>query len=217
MPKWWVKPYASVRFVGDTQGAVSPGSGWAPQYLSENAAIVALGVATPAWRGLTMWFEAGEQMRYRLSASEISTDTSRISPDDRGGASYTKGIGHLLAQGSHGLYAETNDDLIYVRRFDNDVLLYSQNRGGYTLRQPETGLSGLHAQAYWNWNVTTDVKGLYWANTIETGPGVRFQFAGLPFLFSVNALRGAYLVNAGNPRGPVFSDLRVGVWYAFSH
>jgi hypothetical protein len=207
-----VKPYASVRFVGDTHGAVSPGAGLAAQYLSENAITVALGVATPPRRGLMLWFEAGEQMRYRPSP----LDTSRVSPDYRGGASYAKGIGHLLAQGSHGLFAETSDDLIYVRRFEKDTLLYSQNRAGSTLRQPETGFGGVHTQVYWNWNVTTDVKGLYWANTIETGPGVRFQFARWPVLLSVNALRGAYLVNAGNPRGPVFGDLRVGVWYAFS-
>lgn len=216
IPKWWVRPYVSLRFVGDTQGAVSPGLGWAPQYLSENAAIVGAGLATQAWRGLTLWFEAGEQIRYRLSASDLETNTSFLSPDERGGASYAKGLGHLLARGSHGWYAETNDDLIYVRRFDNDTLLYTQNRTGYTLRQPETALGGVHAQVYWNWNAATDVKRQYWANTIETGPGVRFQFPGLPFLFSVNAIRGAYLVNAGNPRGPVFNDLRVGVWYAFT-
>jgi hypothetical protein len=35
--------------------------------------------------------------------------------------------------------------------------------------------------------------------------------------FTVSALRGAYLVNAGNPRGPNFNDIRAGVWYAFSH
>ena len=217
MPKWWLKPYASVRFVGDAQGAVSPSFGWAPQYLSENAAILALGVATPVWRGLTFWFEAGEELAFRLSAVEAADGVSRLSQDERGGASYAKGIGHLLTQGSHGLYAETNDDLIYVRRFDNDTLLYSQNRAGYTLRQPEASVGGLHAQVYWNWNLTTDVKRQYWANTFETGPGVRFKFADLPVLISLDALRGAYLVNAGNPRGPVYSDFRVGVWYAFSH
>jgi Tfp pilus assembly protein PilF len=216
MPKGWVKPYVSLRGVGDAQGAVSPGSGWAPQYLSENAGIFTVGAATRAWRGLTLWFEAGEQVRYRLSQAEAAAHTPWTSPDERGGASYAKGLGHLLAPGSHGLFAETNDDLVYVRRFDNDTLLYSQNRAGYTLRQPQSRAGGLHAQLYWNWNVTTDVKGLYWANTIETGPGMRLQVPGWPFLVSVSALRGAYLVNAGNPRGPVFTDLRVGVWYAFS-
>ena len=213
----WLKPYASVRFVGDADGAVSPGSGLAPQYLSENAVILGVGAATRPWRGLTLWFEAGEQMRYRLPVSESALNTGRFTLDERGGASFAKGWGHLLAAGSHGLYAETNDDMVYVRRFENDTLFYTQNRAGYTLRQPESAAAGMHAQVYWNWNLTTDVKGLYWANTFETGPGVRFQFPRLPFLFSVNALRGAYLVNAGNPRGPVFNDLRVGVWYAFSH
>jgi hypothetical protein len=123
-----------------------------------------------------------------------------------------------LTQGSHGPFAETNDDAVYVRRFEKDTLFYSQNRTGYTLRQPETGLGGLHAQVYWNWNVTTDAKNLYWANYFETGPGVRFQVAGraAPLLFSLNQLKGVYLVNAGNPRRPNFQDLRIGVWYAFS-
>jgi Flp pilus assembly protein TadD len=212
LPRWFLRPYASLRFVGDTHGAVQPGIGLAPQYLSEGAATVALGVATSPWRGVTAWFEAGEQMRYRPAP----IDSSFASPDYRGGVSYAKGFGHLLVSGSHGLFAETNDDLIYVQRFDKDTLLYSQNRTGYTLREAET--AGFHAQAYWNWNVTTDVRGQYWANYVETGPGVRFRFGVLsvPLLFSVDALKGAYLVNTGNPRGPSFRDLRVGVWYAFS-
>ena len=111
----------------------------------------------------------------------------------------------MLTGESRGWFAETNDDAVYVRRFENDTLLYLQNRTGYT---------ALRAQFYWNWNVTTDVKTLYWANYVETGPGLRFRVA--PLLFSVNVLRGVYLVNTGNPRGPNFNDLRIGVWYAFS-
>jgi hypothetical protein len=115
----------------------------------------------------------------------------------------------LLTGESRGWFAETNDDAVYVRRFENDTLLYAQNRTGYT---------ALHEQFYWNWNVTTDAKTLYWANYVETGPGLRFRLPGraAPLLFSINLLRGAYLVNAGNPRGPNFNDLRIGVWYAFS-
>ena len=106
--------------------------------------------------------------------------------------------------------------MIYVSRFDRDTLLYSQNRAGFTLPQPETALGGLHVQLYWNSNVTADVKRLYWANTAETGPGIRFRFPRWPLLFSVDAVRGGYLVNTGNPRGPRFTDFRAGVWYAFS-
>jgi hypothetical protein len=96
-------------------------------------------------------------------------------------------------------------------------MLYSQNRGGYTLRESET-FAGFHAQVYWNANATVDARGQYWANYVETGPGVKFKFEGLrvPLLFSVNLLRGAYLINQNNPRGPNFNDLRIGVWYAFT-
>jgi Tfp pilus assembly protein PilF len=214
LPGWLVRPYVSLRFVGDTHGAVEPGVGFAPQYLSENAVIAAFGMATRTWHGATGWFEAGEQLRYRPTAS----DHSLMSPDYRGCASYGKGFGHLLATGSRGLFAESNDDAVYVHRFDNDTLFYSQNRTGYTLPQAETDLDGVHAQLYWNWNVTTDVKRQYWANFAETGPGLRFRLGGraAPILFSVNLLRGAYLVNAGNPRGPNFNDVRIGVWYALT-
>lgn len=213
-PGWWVRPYASLRFVGDTNGAVSPGSGWAPQYLSESAATVAAGVSTPSWRGLVGWFEAGVQVPFRQS--QIARDIGWARPDYRGGASYARGIGHLLTPGSHGFFAETNDDVVYVSRFNSDTLLYSQNRAGFTLPEPEAALGGLHVQLYWNSNVTADVKRLYWANTAETGPGLRFRFPRWPLLFSVDALQGGYLVNEGNPRGPRFTDLRAGVWYAFS-
>jgi hypothetical protein len=85
------------------------------------------------------------------------------------------------------------------------------------LRESEA-LAGFHAQIYWNANATADLLGQYWANYVETGPGLKFKFEGsrVPLLFSVNLLRGAYLINQGNPRGPNFNDLRVGVWYAFT-
>ena len=217
LPAWrgvgnWLRPYGSIRFVGDTQGALAPAAGLAPQYLSESSAIVGLGVATAPWRRITAWFEAGEQLRYRTS----STDTARMLPDYRGGVSFAKGFGHLLSPSARGVFAETNDDAVYVSRFAQDTLFYSQNRTGYTFRSRETG--GFHAQVFWNGNATVDAKSQYWANTIETGPGVRFRFESLApsLLFSVNLLRGAYLVNTGNPRGPIYNDLRIGVWYAFT-
>ena len=197
----WLRPYTSVRFVGDTHEAERFVAGWAPQYLSEQAAIAAVGLATAPWHGAMAWFEAGEAYRFRPAPA----DTGRVAPDYRGGLSFSRGLGHLLAPGQHGAYMETNDDLVYVRRFDKDTLIYSQNRSGYTLRR---------AQLYWNWNVTTDVKREYWANVFETGPGLRFRLG--PLLFSVDALRGAYIVKAGNPHAPFYNDLRIGIWYAFT-
>ena len=209
---WFLHPYASVRFVGDTQGAVNVAN-FGPEYLSERSVIPGLGAATDAWHGATGWFEAGESLRYAPTAS----DPARFVPDYRGGVAFGKGFGGLLARGGHGWFAETNDDGIYVSRFSNDTLLYSQNRTGYTLRGAE-GMGGFHAQFFWNWNVTADALGQYWANYAETGPGIKFRFEAMPspVSFSVSALRGAYLVNQGNPRGPNFNDVRVGIWYAFS-
>ncbi len=212
LPHWWVHPYASARFIGDTKGSVFVAN-LGPEYLSERSVIVGVGVATNVWNGMTGWFEAGESLRYALTYS----DPGRMVPDYRGGLSFAKGLGGLLARGGHGMFAETNDDGLYVSRFGKDTLLYSQNRTGYTFRSAE-GFGEFHAQLFWNANVTADQLGQYWANYVETGPGLKFRFEGLPqpVTFSVSALRGAYLINQGNPRRPNFNDVRVGVWYALT-
>ena len=208
-----IHPYVSVRFIGDTRQSLDGTMGVvAPQYLSESSFILAAGLSTKTWRGLTGWFEAGEAMKYIGSRKDVGS----MLPDYRGGLALARGFGHLLTPSSHGLFAETSDDGLFVSRFQNDMLLYSQNRTGYSMRSAES--TGFQAQLYWNWNMTVDAKGEYWANYVENGPGVRFRFHPLPssMVFSVNALRGDYLVRQGNPRGPVFYDLRVGFWYAFT-
>jgi tetratricopeptide (TPR) repeat protein len=204
---WLLRPYASVRFIGDTRGAVMTAAGLGPQYLSERSAIVGLGVTTPAWRGLSGWFEAGESLR-----------VSHAIPDYRGGAAFARGLGAVLARGSHGWFAETNNDAVFVSRFGNDTLGYSQNRAGYTWRGAE-GAGGLHAQMYWNANVTGDLQGQAWANFAESGPGLRFRFEALPvaLMFTINALHGVYLMPQYGVRRANFNDLRIGVWYAVTH
>jgi Tfp pilus assembly protein PilF len=211
-PGWIVHPYASVRFVGDTAGTVKV-AGYQPQYLSERSVILGAGIATVSWRGLVGWFEAGTSLRY----TPMPIEPGRASTDLRGGLSYSKGLGHLLARGSHGVFGESNLDGIFVSRFGNDMLLYSQMRGGYTFREAES-LGGFHPQLLWNVNTTLDSLGQYWANFAESGPGLKFRLEALPapLLFSVSFLHGTYFVNQGNPRGPSFNDLRVAVWYAFT-
>ena len=200
-----VHPYLSLRFVGDTRGAIGPENGGiAPQYLSESALIPGIGVATNVWHGLLGWAEAGSSVGYL---------TDHIMPDYRGGASFTKGFGHLLKSETSGLFFETNDDAIFVSRFDNDFLLYSQNRFGYT-----PSLGAFQTQLYWNVNLTMDQKRQPWANFFETGPGLRFRLAAMPpsLYLTVNFLRGSYTV-PGDPYGPTFNDLRAGFWYAFTY
>jgi Tfp pilus assembly protein PilF len=204
------RPYLSTRLVGDIKRSATTSFG--PQYLSETSLIFAIGVATTTWHGGTGWFEAGEAVKYLPNRKDVGS----MIPDYRGGLSYAKGFGHLL-NGSHGWFAETNNDGVFVSRFSDDFLLYSQNRTGYTFARSES--LGFQGQFYWNYNATTDRLHQYWANFVETGPGVRFKMNGLPksMLFSINFLRGAYLINDGNPRRPNYFDLRAGFWYAFTH
>jgi Flp pilus assembly protein TadD len=206
-------PYISVRFVGDVRGETgSTLSNPAPQYLSETSFIFGVGIATVTRHGITGWFEAGEAVKYLTSRQGVGS----MIPDYRGGVAFAKGFGHLM-NSSKGFFFENNEDGIFVSRFQNDMLLYTQNRSGYTLSKSES--LGFQAQLYMNYNGTVDRLHQYWANYAEFGPGVRFRFQGLPksMLFSVNFLRGAYLVNQDNPRRPNFFDLRAGFWYAFTH
>ena len=201
------RPYVSLRFVGDVRQTVgSTLSNAAPQYLSESSFILGFGISTAPSHGMVAWGEAGEAIKYLPSRKDVGA----MIPDYRGGIAYAKGFGHLLGS-AKGFFVETNDDAVFVSRFQNDLLFYSQNRGGYTFTKS--------AQVYWNVNGTTDRLRLYWANYAEAGPGVRFRFASMPksMLFSVNALRGVYTVNRDNPRRPNFFDLRAGFWYAFTH
>jgi tetratricopeptide (TPR) repeat protein len=207
-----LRAYFSTRFVGDTRqtiGSNAPGA--VPQYLSESSVIFGIGVSTFVWRGMNGWFEAGEAVKYLPDRKDVGAAI----PDYRGGLAYARGVGHLLTAGP-GWFAETNDDLVYISRFDHDTLLYLQGRAGYTL--PSITAAGIQSQFFWNANLAADRLRQYWANTIETGPGLRFRLESMPksMLLSVSFLRGAYTINEGNPRGPNYFDLRAGLWYAFT-
>ncbi len=204
-----VRLYISTRFIGDTRGSTTPTAGLGPQFLSESSVIAGLGIATSNWHGAFGWFEAGEAMKYRQKPG----GDRLMTPDYRGGVSFNKGFGQLLAKSSHGLFAETNNDGIFVSRFQNDTLLYSQNRAGYTFAANESG--SFQAQVFSNANLTADVQRQPWANFAEAGPGIRFRFPqGL--LLTASVFRGAYLVPQGGERHPNFWDVRIGIWYAFT-
>ena len=195
-------PYASVRFVGDTRRTT--GLNAAP-YLSESAAIAAAGVRTRPWHNMTLWGEAGWSISYI---------THHVLPDYRGGLSTAYGVGHSMASEKGGWFADATLDGVFFSRFGNDFLVYDQMRAGYTL-----GPSAFRGQIYWSGNAIVDVRSEYWANFGETGPGIRIHPGSLPpsLFLTVNMLRGAYLINKGNPMRPNFNDFRAGIWYAFSY
>ena len=195
------RPYASVRFVGDARRSTG---GVSPQSLSESAFIVGVGVATQSWRGAMAWFEAGSSIGY-LNAVP--------SKDFRGGISFSRTLGTSIAAEHSGWFLEETADSVFISRFDRDQINYSQNKVGYT-----ASFGGMKMQTFWTSNLTFDVKKQYWANFVETGPGVRFHFPNTPpsMSLTLNMVRGAYLINGGNPRRPNFNDFRAGVWYAFT-
>jgi Tfp pilus assembly protein PilF len=201
-----LRPYLSVRFIGDTRRTTSEAS---PQYLSESSFLLAAGLAGSPWPGLTLWAEAGTAASYLRR-----TDVGRLVPDYRGGAAFTRGFGRLLGGEAPGLFFETSADAVFLSRFQNDVLLYWQNRYGYTL----PALGRLEAQLLWNIHLTGDTQRQYWANFVESGPGLRWRCRGLPagLSFTVSMLGGVYTRNLNNPRGPNFYDLRAGFAYAIT-
>jgi Flp pilus assembly protein TadD len=176
-----IRPYLSARLIGDSARVLA-------QPLSEKSVVLGVGATTPTWNGARLWFEAGSAVTYV---------NRRMLPDYRGGLSFGYGYRGI---------AETALDAIYLSRFHQDFLVYSQSRFGK--------LAGPF-QPYWNANFTCDRKREPWANFVETGPGIRIQLP-LASFFAVNLLRGAYLVNHDNPRRPNYTDIRAGFWYAFS-
>ncbi|MEP6537022.1 MAG: tetratricopeptide repeat protein [Bryobacteraceae bacterium] len=205
-----IHPYISTRIIGDVRGHTDSQRGLAaPQYLSESSFIFAAGISTTPWKGLMGWGEAGEAVRYREQPN-----VGRMIPDYRGGLSFSRSVGHNLGAESKGLFFESNNDGVFVSRFQNDVLLYSQNHLGYTL--PE--IATIQFQMFWNGNVTRDWNRQYWANYYEQGPGVKFRTRQMPraLAFQVSAVKGYYTIRDGNPHGAHFYDLRAGFWYAFT-
>lgn len=192
------RPYLPLRFIGDTRGA-QPICCY-----SEKSLVAGVGVATRYWHHAMAWAEAGAAIRY-----SSTSDPAFRTQDYRGGLSYGRGWGRLMGSEAPGWFAEAHGDGVFVSRFNNDLIAYSQNQLGYTVRP----FAGLRVQLFCNANLTTDTRRQGWANFAEAGPGLRFRWATLPpaVVFSVSALRGAYLQTAKQ-----FDDVRVGFWYALT-
>lgn len=162
-------------------------------------------MSTRVWHHVTAWAEAGEAVNYLPFRHDIGTAI----PDYRGGLNYAKGFGHLLGSRTPGLFYETTADAIYVSRFDKDWLFYSQHRAGETFRFG----NGASGQLLFNMNYVRDMKGEYWANTAEVGPGLKFHLPWMPpsMFLSTDLLHGFY---TGVSPKPNYNDVRVSVWYA---
>lgn len=207
-----VRPYVSMRFLGDIGRGVEGYARVLPSQLSESSLIFGGGVTASVTDHLLAWGEAGTAVRYATN----EYDRGRLRADYRGGFAWFKGWGRLFGSPVPGWFAEMNADAVYVHRFGDDALFVTQTRMGRTFSHGEE--SAVEWQLLWNVNVTADARAQYWANFAETGPGVQLRWRGLPrgLRFGVHALRGSYLRNSGNPLRPNFNDFRAGFWYAFT-
>ena len=188
------RPYVSARIVADTRSHADPVS---PLLYSESAVVAGVGLASRPRHGALLWGEAGSSIGYL---------SHHATPDYRGGLSFARSYGDRW-------FVDTTVDALFMSRFQNDGLFYSQNRAGYSLKA-----GSWKFQWYCNLNATADVKRQYWANFAEAGPGLRIRSTLPDFpVISVSYLRGVYTVNDYNPRRPNFYDLRIGLWYALSH
>lgn len=201
---WALKPYASVRFSGDTRGGIGPVQ---PQYLSESSVIFAGGVSTRYWHHLVGWAEAGVSVNYLPGRSDLR----RAMPDYRAGVAHSQGWGALLDGEAKGWFVDTVNNAVFLSRFDHNTLLMTQDRAGYTWKW---------AQLFWHGNLTGDVKQQAWANFTETGPGVRFRLSRQAHV-TTSYLNGWFLKGGVAPIGSTtprttYHDVRVGLWYAFT-
>mgnify|MGYP001138446617 CR=1 FL=1 len=203
------RPYFSLRFIGDTRSR--PG-GAVPQYFSETAFIFGTGIMTRSYRGALLWAEAGVALSYLRQPQ-----SGRARSDYRGGLAYSRAFGRQLGGESSGGFFETAADAVFISRFDNDLLLYWRNRMGFTA-PVSMKLGGLATQWYWNAIAATDARRQYWANFVESGPGLRLRWQSWPpgLYLSVDGLRGVHTLNRYNPRRPNYWDLRAGFWYGIS-
>lgn len=207
-----LRPYLSARLIADTQGEASrtEQNPLFPAYLSETAVILGGGLRYPLARGITLWGEAGQAISYlgpRLDGGVFMADY-------RGGVAFFRGWGLGVHPNRRGRLFETSADTVWLSRFRRNLLTYAQSRFGYSLAGESWQI-----QAVWNLNATVDTRQEYWANLVETGPGLRLRFPGLPtgMMLRADVLRGALLRNRFNPLPPNFWDVRAGLWYGVTH
>jgi Tfp pilus assembly protein PilF len=184
-----VRPYLSLRFTLDS------GARNVPAPLSERSAFAAAGLATRTWRGVTAWAEFGAAMGHLQG------------PDGRAGVYHAKTFGARGDGESRGLFLALSQEVNYASRFAHNVLASGQQRFGYAIRGWEMGwLTGLGA----------DTRREYWGNFAETGPSLRARLPRIGAQLRVDAVTGRHWESRGNPRGPGYFDVRVGIWYAIT-
>lgn len=212
LPFTSLRPYLSGRLIGDLGQSkatrLGPTGIVTPQGLSERAVVGAVGLATQRKYGWMAWGEAGGSWQYFAQDPVGPT----IRADYRAGLNYARGMGAANLGSEGGWFAMSTLDAVFLSRFGNDTLFYSQNRVGFHLQDKPV-------QVYWNLHLTGDLRRTDWANYFEMGPGIRWRPPGLPkslYLFA-DAVYGRHLLAGDGTRARQYYDVRAGVWYAFTY
>lgn len=211
LPRTVIRPYLSVRFIGDlgiNKGSVRGVAGQvAPGTLSERAVVFAAGVATPRKHGVMAWGEVGNSWQYFAKRQNVAT----MMPDYRAGVNWARSSGAANLSNEGGWFSTSTLDAVYLSRFDHNTLFYSQNRVGYHA-------PNVPVQFYLNLNMTGDLKRMDWANYYEFGPGIRWRVPSLPpgVYFFADAVYGRQMLKGDGSRPRRYTDIRAGVWYAFT-
>jgi len=186
-----VRPYVSIRY------AIDSGASGIPAPLSERSMYPGLGVATRSWHGIVAWAEAG------------GTIGRMHGLDRRAGLAQARTWGNTPGPEVSGWFFSTNNDLNYASRFSNNVLASTQNRFGWTRGNMQFG---------WLGAAGADAQRQYWGNFLETGPSLRLRAGWMPpgLFLTIEGVAGMNF-GSGNPRSPVYTDLRLGLWYALTY
>jgi tetratricopeptide (TPR) repeat protein len=203
------RPYLSLRLNSDLRTRSEAVS---PLFFSDGGVTLGAGVFVQPRRDLTAWAEAGNLVSYY---ARPVPGTGRFYPDYRAGLTWFRSFGPALFTDLPGYrrFADAAVANLFISRYSNDLFHYVQTRAGYHL--PRQGL--LNAQAFLAANYVRDLRGFYWANFVEIGPGLAFGLRSFPQMqTSVGLFRGVYRQNEGNPRRPNFLDFRVSIWYSRS-
>jgi hypothetical protein len=200
-----------MRFVGDSRTRTG---GERPQIFSEDGVIASVGVVGPIYKGLLGWAEAGNQVSF-LNSRPVGLQRSE--PDYRGGLSYGRVRGPKLFSKEPGGFFELTSDAVYLSRYGQNGVFYNQTKSGYQLPP----WKGFYHQPFLAANFVADVRGDYYTNFAEFGPGYRFGFIKFSRMNAYVALiRGAYTTQGRRAvnylRGPNYWDLRLVIWYAKS-
>ena len=164
----------SVRFIGDTRGAVELAN-LGPQYLSERSVDSGARARDPN-------LARGDGLVRSRRIAALCAHGDRSGPR-RAGLSrrsvLCEGRWESAGERTRTACSRKPTTTAFSSAASATIRCCIRRIAPATRCASSESFGGFHAQLFWNWNATADALGQYWANYVETGPGVRFRFEGM--------------------------------------